>query len=135
MQTAEPVSTREATEILLKILDITYAKAYLKQVAYNSTQLNYEERTKLLRILEYFYEFFDGTLGDWDTEPVDLELNTYSKPFNCKYYLVTRISKQTFFRDLKRLVKIGVLTLVQYSQYGNPILIIPNKEGTARFIE
>ena len=57
MWTAEPDSTREATEILVKIIDINYVKADLKQVADNATQLNSEERTQLLRLLEYFWEF------------------------------------------------------------------------------
>ena len=35
MQTAEPVSTIEATERLVNILNITYANAYLKQVDNN----------------------------------------------------------------------------------------------------
>ena len=30
MQAVEPVSTRDATERLAKIIDITYAKAYLQ---------------------------------------------------------------------------------------------------------
>ena len=51
MKTTEPYFTREATEILLKILDSTYAKADIKQVADNATQLNYEERTQLLMLL------------------------------------------------------------------------------------
>ena len=38
--TAEPASAREATERLLKILNSTYAKAYLKQVSYNTTHIN-----------------------------------------------------------------------------------------------
>ena len=37
MQTVEPASTREATERMVKILNSTYAKAYLKQVADNET--------------------------------------------------------------------------------------------------
>ena len=61
-------------------------------------------------------------------------LNPYSKPFNCKYYLVPIINKETFFKYLKYLVKIGVLTLVKQNQYGTPIFIIHNKEGTVRFI-
>ena len=35
IQTAEPVSTREATEILAKPLDITYANEFLKQITDN----------------------------------------------------------------------------------------------------
>ena len=45
MQTADPASTREATDRLVKILEITYAKADLYQVADNATPLNAEERT------------------------------------------------------------------------------------------
>ena len=45
MQTADPASTKEATEILVKILEIAYAKSDFYQVANNSTQLNAEERT------------------------------------------------------------------------------------------
>ena len=41
MQTAEPASTREATEILVKILDSNYAKEDLKQEDGNAAQLIY----------------------------------------------------------------------------------------------
>ena len=41
MQTAEPASTREATERMVKILNSTYAKEYLEQVV-NDSQLNAE---------------------------------------------------------------------------------------------
>ena len=57
MQNAEPDYTREAAEILLQILDIIYENVDLEQVAYNSTQINAEERTQLLRILGYFEGF------------------------------------------------------------------------------
>ena len=124
---AEPDSAREATEILVKILDITYAKADLKQVAYNEIHMDAEERTQLLRLLQYFEDLFDGTLGYWDTEPVDLELKPGSKAFNSKYYPVYRNNKETFWKERKRLVKIGMLTPVKQSQYYTPLFIIPNK--------
>ena len=73
---------------MVKILDITYEKAYLKQVSNNKTQLNAEEITLLLSLLEDFEDLFDDTLGDWATEPVDLELKPYSKLFNSRYYLI-----------------------------------------------
>ena len=65
MYTAEPVSTREATEILLKILDSIYPKAYLQQVANNTTHINAEERTKLIWLLGVFKDLFGGNIGDW----------------------------------------------------------------------
>ena len=134
MQTTEPVYTREATKRLVKILNSTYEKAYLEQVASSANQMKNEERTQILRLLKQFEDLFDGNLGDWYTEPFDLELKPYSEPFNCKYYMVTIINKVTFHKELQRLEKIGVLTLVQQYQYGTPIFVIPKKEGTVRFI-
>ena len=96
MQIAEPAYTREATESLLKILVSTYAKGYLEQVANSSTQLNFEEITQLINLLEDFKDLFDGNLGDRNTEPAYLELNPYSKPFNCKHYPAPIITKDNF---------------------------------------
>ena len=85
---------------MVKIIDSIYAKADLKQVADNANQLNAEERTMLLIFLEDFEDFFDGTLDNWATEPVDLELNPDSKPFNSKYYLFLKPTKKHFERIL-----------------------------------
>ena len=47
---------------MVKIIDSTYAKADLKQVANNTTHLNYEERTQLISLLKV-EDLFNGTLG------------------------------------------------------------------------
>ena len=54
IKTTEIAPTREATEILVKILHSTYGKADLKWVENNTTQLNAVEITQLLRLLEEF---------------------------------------------------------------------------------
>ena len=102
-------------------------KSNLKQVADNAIQMNFEERTQLLRLPGYFGDLFDGTLGDWYTDPINLEVNPSYKPFNSKYYPVSRNNKDAFHKELKRLVTTVVLTTAQQSQYGTPIFIIPNK--------
>ena len=134
MKTPEPDSTREATEILVKIIYSTHAKADLKKVAANEHHINAKEITQVLKILEYLEDLFDGTLGEWGIDPVDLELKSGSKLFDSKYYMVPRINKETFTKDLKCLVEIGVLTMVQQSQYITPVFIIPKKEFNLRFI-
>ena len=96
MHIAVPVSTREATEILVQILNIIYAKADLKQVSNNATQINAEEWTQLLILVENSEDLFGGTPGDWYTDPFDQKLNPDFKPFNCKYYPVPIINKETF---------------------------------------
>ena len=77
---------------MVKILDSKDEKADIEQVV-NASQLNAEERTFLLSLFEYFEDLFDGTLGDWATEPVDLELNPDSKAFNSRYCPVPRINR------------------------------------------
>ena len=70
---------------------------------------------------------FDGTLGDWYIYLIDIELNIYYKPLNCKYYTGPRIDKDTFHKELQSLVKIGLLTVIQYYQFSTPLFIIPKK--------
>ena len=96
--------------------------------------MNAVERTQLKRILKYSDDLFYGTLGDWDTEPFELELKPDYKPLNCKYYPIPRINKENFCKELKCLAKIGVLTPVQQSQHGTPVFIITKKEGNMRCI-
>ena len=119
---------------MVKILDSTYAKSYLEQVAAKAAQMNAEEGTRLLRILQYFDNLFGVTLRDWDIDTVNIESNPDYKLFNCKYYKLPIINKENFLKELQRLVKIGVLTPVQQSQCDTPVFIIPNKDGTVRFI-
>ena len=56
---------------MVKILDSAYEKADLKQV-FNDSYMNPKERTLLLSLLKHFEDMFDGILGNWSTEPVDL---------------------------------------------------------------
>ena len=105
MQTSLPVSTREDTNRLVKIIDITYVKADLEQVDANKNQLNAEEITQLLRLLKSFEDLFDGTIGDCDTEPVYLDSNPDYRLFNCKYYPVPLINRENFCKYHERLVK------------------------------
>ena len=70
MQTAEPFSTMESTYRLVKIFDSTYANSDLEQVSANATQINAEDRTQILSLLQYLEYLSDGNLGDWCTYPV-----------------------------------------------------------------
>ena len=133
-QTVEPIAMQEATERIVKILDSKYEKADLDEVAANAEQLNKPQQRKLLSLLKDFEDLFDGTLGHWETEPIDIELKPDHKPSSARYYPVPRINKATFKKELLRLVDIGVLTPVQQSEYGTPVFIIPKKEGTVRFL-
>ena len=71
----EPISTREATKRATEILDATYEKADLAAVVNdNCGHLTALQQSQLLALLHKYEELFDGTLGDFKTEPVRFHL-------------------------------------------------------------
>ena len=76
----EPENTELATQQVVEILDANYKKAGLPEmVRTKCTNLSPNEQAKLLEVLTEFEELFDGTLGDWDTEPVSFQLKDGAK--------------------------------------------------------
>jgi hypothetical protein len=65
-------SMLEARKCLIEILDAKYEKANLRAITEEDclNHLSATERDKLLKLLQEFEELFDGTLGDWDCNPV-----------------------------------------------------------------
>ena len=71
----EPHSMQEVTEQVIHILDANYEKADLQSVvSTNCSHLSLQDQNKLLELLTEYEELFDGTLSDWNTEPVSFEL-------------------------------------------------------------
>jgi hypothetical protein len=90
----EPKVTAEATDRIVKILDSDYHKADLRKVAAKATQLNKRQQLSLLRLLQKYEALFDGTLGKWNTDPVNIELREDAKPVSSRYYPVPKITKK-----------------------------------------
>ncbi len=51
----------------------------------------------------------DGALGDWDTEPISLELKEGVKPYHGRPFPVPKSCKETTINELNRLCDLGVL--------------------------
>ena len=66
----DPVTTE--SERIQGILDIKYAPADLNKIVQESTHLTETEKSALGRLLSKFQDLFDGTLGTWDTDPIEL---------------------------------------------------------------
>ena len=130
----EPIAAQENLSRARKILDADYHKADLREVVSKQASLDSDEKEELLELLQEFEELFDGTLGDWDTEPVDFELKEDAKPHSARYYPMARIHKETFKTEIKRLVKLKVLEEVRESEWGSPTFILPKKNGSVRFL-
>ena len=85
----------ESKSIVLtaEILGAIYETADLPSVIHEQCQhLILEERNSLLQMLEESDELFDGTLDDWNTLPVSLELKEGVTSFHAKQvFLIPRI--------------------------------------------
>jgi propanediol utilization protein len=67
----KPNSMQDTTQQVVHILDAKYEKTDIQSVvSTNCTHLSLQDLNKLLELLTEFEELFDGTLGDWSTEPV-----------------------------------------------------------------
>ena len=128
VDTLEPDSTKESTNRTIRILDANYEKANLPKIVQdNCTHLTLDKRNKLLRLLLSYENLFDGTLGDWQTEPVKFELNADARPYHGKAFPVPMIYMDTLKKEVSRLVALGVLERQPDSEWGAPTFIIPKK--------
>ena len=133
-ESKEPVVTQKATDRIIKLLDAKYQKADLRAVVQKATHLNSRQREMLYALLIKYEDIFDGKLGEWKTDPVELELKEGVEPHSQRHYPMPRIHRDVFKKDLDRLVKLGVLERTNESEWGSPTFIIPKKDGTVRFI-
>ena len=93
-----------------RILDAKYKKADLNKVMTKQyQQLNTKELERLLNLLWKYEELFNGTLGTWNTTPVDLELRDDAKLVCSRPYPLSRIHKVIFRKEVKILVNLRAL--------------------------
>ena len=133
-ESSEPIVTQQATDKIIKILDSKYEKANLRVIVDGAKHLTSTEREKLYKLLIKYQDIFDGSLGAWKTDDVNFELKDGATPCSQRYYPVPHLYKETFKKELDRLVKLGVLKRVQQSEWGSPTFIVPKKDGRVRFI-
>ena len=106
----EPLSTEEATQHAICILDAKYENADIQSaVDINCPHLSLPDQSKLLDLINKYKDLFDGTLGDWNAEPVSLELKEGVKPHNGRAYWVPKANKESLKKELNRLCELGVL--------------------------
>ncbi len=88
----EPQSMLEATKGLIEILDAKYEKANLEAITEEDC-LNYlsaTDKDKLLKLLQEFEELVNGTLGDWDCNPIFLQLKEGAQPYHGRPLLIPK---------------------------------------------
>ena len=115
-------------------MDAKYEKANLPEIIENNcSHLNSKEQAKLLEVLNKFEDLFDGTLVDWDTEPVSFELKEGAKPYHGRAFPIPKVHKETILKEIKRLIELGVLECQPSSEWAAPSFIQPKKNKTVHF--
>ena len=88
---------------VVQILDANYKKADLpSEVVKTCTHLSQNEQNELLEVLREFEDLFDGTLGDWKTEPVHFELKSGAKPYHSRAFPIPKVHSETIKKEVKR---------------------------------
>ena len=119
----------------MHILSAKYEKANLPDIVnINCTHLNPYKLNKLLEVLTEFEDLFNGTLGDWKTEPVSFELKEGSKPYYKRSFPIPQVHKVAVIKEIKRLCKIGVLEWQPASEWAAPSFMQPKKNNTFCFL-
>ena len=114
----EPLVTEQSTNTMIKILDANYQSANLKQVIAGAKHLSQPEKDKLHKLLLKYESIFDRNPRGWETEPL---------PHSQQHYPVPKLHRETFRKELERLVKLGVLEKLQSSEWGHQLLSCQRK--------
>jgi len=128
-------ATTEA-ERIQEILDGKYTPADLDAVVRECTHLTHDEQQRLHALLEKFEPAFDGSLGAWNTEPIDLELKdpVNEKPYHAKPFPVPHSQEVKLRAELERLCEQNVLRKINRSEWAAPNFVITKKDGSLRTI-
>jgi hypothetical protein len=123
--------TMEA-ERIQAILDAKYCPADLRTITDKCNQLNKEEQQKLLALLSKFEHLFNGTVGTWNTEPVDIELLPDVKPYHARPYPVPHSQTVKLKEEVERLCELGILRKINRSKWACPMFTINKPDGSLR---
>ena len=134
LQQLEEMENEELMEAT-KVLDAKYEKADIDKEVASMTHLSKDQQNQLRTLLYKYEKLFDGTLGEWDTEPIELELQENAKPFHAKPMPVPHIHLATLKTEIKRLCEIGVMRKVTGpTDWAAPSFIVPKKNNQVRIV-
>jgi hypothetical protein len=127
----DPVTTD--AERIQSIIDAKYTPADLPSITKECDLLSKEEQHQLLQLLQKFEHLFDGTLGSWNVEPVDLELkDPECKPYHSRPYPVPHSQEKALKEEIQRLCDYGVMRKINRSEWAAPMFTIKKPDNSLR---
>ena len=94
------------------------------------------EREGLHKVHTKFKPLFDGTLGEWNTEPINLELiDPDTKPFHARAYPVPQSQEIKLKAEIEQLVGFGVLRKINRSEWASPMFTVTKPDTTLSLLQ
>jgi hypothetical protein len=139
MSANEPQTLRDEYSQVTKILDAEYKQGSvsLDDVIKTCENLHVEEQHQLKILLKKYEHLLDGTLEEFNMEPISLQLmNPNCKPVYAYAYIEFRSVEQQLqqSKEIVRLVDIGVLEEDYSIEWASTSFAIPKKNGKIRVI-
>ena len=94
-----------------------------------STSYNNNTTRSIAEIMTKFKELFDGTLFTWKKDPVYFELKANVRPICSRLYPVPKVHEEMFKKEVENLVLLGVLEVVNDSEWGTPSFTQPKPKS------
>ena len=116
-------------DIIEKMTEQKYSPADLPEEVKRCTNLTQGQQQELLELLTKYSTLFDGSLGTWNTKPVELELKEGATPYYGRPYPVPKSQEEKLKKEIKRLEKYKVLRKINDSEWGMPSFTIVKKDG------
>jgi hypothetical protein len=83
------------------ISDANYKAADLKDIIKCISTIDDIEKNNLLKLLRKYEHFFDGTLGNFETSDVELNLNEDANPYTAKAFPVPKKYLDTLKHEIE----------------------------------
>jgi hypothetical protein len=127
----DPVTTN--AERIQSIIDAKYTKADLRALTEECKIIDKDEKKQLHQLLKKYEHLFDGTLGKWKTDPVELELQDPDcKPYHARPYPVPHCQERKLREEIVRLVGYGVFRKVNRSEWAAPMSTLLKPDASLR---
>jgi hypothetical protein len=141
MSANQPQTLRNEYSWATKALDAEYKPESLDDIIKTCENLHVEEQHQLKILLQKYEHLFDGTLGEFNMEPISLRLMVPNyKPMlvNTRAYTVSRTVEQQLQqgKEIVRLENIGILEEDYSSEWASTFssFSILKKNGTIRVV-
>ena len=134
MSTEEPVSTSNEKSRSINIFDAKYKVANLDELVKESTNMDNCQQEALRNLLGKFEYLFGGTLRDFYTDPVKLEIKEGMSLMHSKHSHIPHVHKETFYKIFYRMEPLEILEKDSNAQWASPTFIIPKSNVTVQIV-